>query len=151
MNNEQNIEKNPNIGFFVASVRTANGALPVENAMVTIYNSSPLDENGAPTLNDTDLLYSLRTDNSGRTEKIALETKSKDLSTVPGNEEPYFTYNVAVSANGFYDSEFIDVPIFQGITSIQTVNLMPVSEYGSQTDTQPDSVQRYVEKSYSNL
>lgn len=135
-------ERNPNIGFLITNVRTANGALPVEGATVNIFNSSALSADGSNIPpSDTDVIYSMRTNESGITEKVALATKSKELSTEPGNIRPFLSYNIAVSADGFYDTEFINVPIFPGITSIQTVDLMPVSEFG----TAPNGSKRYVE------
>lgn len=134
-------ERNPNIGFLITNVRTANGALPVEGATVNIFNSSAPSEDGNIPPSDTDIIYSMRTNQSGITEKVALATKSKELSTEPGNVRPFLSYNIAVSADGFYDTEFINVPIFPGITSIQTVDLMPVSKFG----TMPNGSKRYVE------
>ena len=133
--------RNPNIGFLITNVRTANGALPVEGATVNVFNSSAPSADGNIPPSDTDIIYSMRTNRAGVTEKVALATKSKELSTEPGNVRPFLSYNIAVSADGFYDTEFINVPIFPGITSIQTVDLMPVSEFG----TAPNGSKRYVE------
>ena len=75
-----NIE-NDTVGFLTVIVRTANGALPVENAQVTIYDYG----NGDSVANNSDIIYTLTTDNSGRTQKVVLSTKSKDTSLAPKN------------------------------------------------------------------
>lgn len=122
------------IGFLVVEVRTANGAIPIENALVYVY---PLE-------NSESSIYSLRTDSSGRTERVALGTVSKDLSTSPGNNEPYTSYNVTVTAPGFYSSDRGRVPIFEGVTAILPFNLIPLSEYADPESFNPDGQDRFI-------
>jgi len=129
------------IGFLVVSARTANGAIPIENALVNIYEN--IEDNGA--MQNGYLLHTLKTNSLGQTEKIALPTKSASLSTEPGNARPFLSYNVFVSSEGFFDSDVINVPIFQGITSIQPVNLIPVSEYSNPNNYTPSYDSRFVE------
>ena len=62
--------ENDFIGFLTTIVTTANGALPIKDATITIYKR---DENEP--FNSSDVIYSLKTDLSGRTEKVALHTK----------------------------------------------------------------------------
>ena len=126
------------IGFLIVQTRTANGALPVENATVYIYSYAD-GENG----NDKDALYTLKTDNFGRTEKVALGALDKELSLTPDTKKPYSTYNAVVVADGFYESERINIPVFQGITSVQTVDLIPLSEYSEPDSATPDSLNRF--------
>ncbi|MBQ7907524.1 MAG: hypothetical protein IJ309_06070 [Clostridia bacterium] len=133
------------IGFLTVAVKTANGALPIENASVAIYGHSELDENDIPNQNPSDVIYSLRTDRNGLTEKVALKTKPKELSEVPGNEFPYLGYNIFISADGYYDSAYVNVPIFQGVTSIQPVNLIPLSEFSAPNDIVPNDGRSYNE------
>ena len=140
-----------NIGFLIVDVRTANGAFPVPNASVYVTENSNLQENGTTTLRPNAVLYSLRTDESGKTPKVALETKTKELSMESGNPRPFLTYNIAVYADGFYNTENINVPIFEGITSIQTVNLVPLAEYSDPSSFSPDNIRRYVETPDTDL
>jgi hypothetical protein len=98
----------------------------------------------------TDIIYSLRTDNSGRTEKIALDAKDKELSQSPGNVKPYTTYNITVEKDGFYASEKINVPIFQGITSIQTAEMIPLSEFSDPYSATPDYLGRFTDTKDQN-
>ena len=137
MNNE-----NDSVGFLIVSVNTANGALPVEGATVTVYGGNEAQ---------SDVIYSLKTDESGRTEKVVLSTKSKELSTEPGNIAPFKCYNIEVSAPGYYDNNYINVPIFQGITSLQGVSLIPLSEFSAPNDYIPNSGRRYFETPNTDL
>ncbi len=133
------------IGFLIVNVKTANGALPVENAYITIYNASQPSEGDEPSLSSTDVIYNLKTDRNGKTQKVALKTKSKALSQTPDQSFPYINYNISVSADGYYDNTYLDVPIFSGITSLQEVFLIPLSEFASPTDPIPNSQRRFFE------
>ena len=137
-----NIE-NDVVGFLTVIVRTANGALPIENAQVTIYDYG----NGDSVVSNSDIIYVLSTDNSGRTQKVVLNTKSKDVSLAPKNQVPFKGYNINVTKEGYYDSSYVNVPIYQGVTSLQFVNLIPLSEYSSPTDAIPNDGRVYVEAS----
>ena len=136
---------NDKIGFLVVNVKTANGALPIENAQVTVFNALPAEAKDPTTLSKTDVIYTLKSDISGKTEKVALKTKDKELSQTPSSSYPYSNYNIFVNADGYYDSEFINVPIFEGITSLQNVYLIPVSEFSVPTDDIPIADRRYIE------
>ncbi len=133
--------ENESIGFLIVNVNTANGALPLEGARVTIYASSPTD--GANL--DSNIIYTLKTDKNGKTEKVALQTKSKELSLSSSNPIPYDSYNITVTRDGYYDSSYLGVPIFQGITSLQNASLIPLSEFASPTDYIPNSQRQYKE------
>lgn len=136
------------IGFLEVLVKTANGALPIENARVTIYEYSQ-EELNQPSKGN--LVYSLITDENGKTPRVALATKSKDLSTVPGNENPYSVYSINVSKDGYYNNRYLNVPVFQGITSLQPVNLMPLLEFGNSSDDYPSTEQRFVQTPNTKL
>ena len=135
------------IGFLQVAVKTANGALPVENARVNIYEYYQGEERN----NGSNIIYSLITDESGNTPKVALKTKNKELSMSPGNEYPFSSYNIFVSSDGYYNSSYINVPVFQGITAIQPVNLIPLIEYAEPTDDYPSSQRRFLETPNTNL
>ena len=139
--------ENEYIGFLEVVVRTVNGALPLEGALVSIYEYTQKDESAQRGA----LLYSLETDENGRTPKIALPTKDKKLSQSYGNENPYATYNISVAKDGYYNSSYVNTPVFQGITSIQPVSLIPLSEYASPNDYYPNASRRYVETPSTDL
>lgn len=113
MNNESNI------GYIIFRVSTARGAIPLEGAEITIRN----DETG-----NFETIATVVTDNSGQSERIALPTQAKELSEVPGNKKPYTTYNIEVRADGYYNQFFNNVPVFEGITSYQAVDMIPLSD-----------------------
>ena len=140
-------QSNDSIGFLLANVKTANGALPIEGATVTIYGGSTLNQDGSPSFLRNNIIYTLKTDKNGKTEKVALSTKSKDLSLSPDNPIPYDSYNITVTADGFYDASYLGVPVFQGITSLQGANLIPLSEFASPNDYIPNSQRQYKESS----
>ena len=133
-------------GFLSVNVKTANGALPLENALVTVYSSPPPSRDNEPSLKDTDVIFTLRTDESGKAERVALATKPIALSQTPNEEFPNLTYNILVTRDGYYDNTYLNVPIFEGITSIQEVFLIPLSEFSSPTDPIPNSSRQYQEK-----
>lgn len=140
------------IGFLSVIVRTANGAIPIEGAIVNVYeNRETKNGNGDFTNANGYLLYTARTNSSGQAEKIALPTKSSALSQEPGNERPFMSYNVFASKEGYFDSDVINVPVFQGITSLQPINLIPLSEYSSPKDFTPSYDSRFVEIPDTNL
>ena len=137
---------NESVGFLQIVAKTANGALPVENAQVNIYEYFPNSES-----KDGELIYSLLTGSDGRTEKVALGAKSKDLSTSPGNEFPFSVYNLAVAKNGYYTNRYINVPIFQGVSAIQPVELIPLMEFSDENDDLPNASRRFVETPNTDL
>lgn len=139
------MNENESIGFLTVIVRSANGALPIENAQVTVYGESELDENGVPSLFPSDVVYSLKTDKSGMTPKVALSTKNKELSLSPENNEPFSTYSVLVSKDGYYDNAYYNLPIFQGVNALQPVLLIPLSEFAKADDYIPNEGRRYEE------
>lgn len=129
---------NENIGFLEVAVKTADGALPVPDASVNIYEYLP---NGEDSGRGT-LLFSLSTDENGNTPRVALKTKSKSLSMSPEGKDPFSTYSVRVGKEGFYDATYINTPVFEGITSIQPSFLIPVLEYSREDDDFPISDRR---------
>ncbi|MBQ9133347.1 MAG: hypothetical protein IJX64_02310 [Clostridia bacterium] len=107
-------------GTLIVSVYTAGGAIPVEGALVTIRGGEQ---------NSSGVLSILYTDQSGNTPRITLPAPPASESESPGTEKPYATYNIEVDKDSFYPRSFINVPIFSETTSIQPVNLIPLTEY----------------------
>ena len=134
------------IGFLTVTVRTANGAIPIKNAIVSVYENYVTKNGDNDVLNSNGyLVYSTRTNENGQTEVLALPTKSAFLSTSPGNEHPFMSYIVFASAEGYFDSVVINVPVFQGITSVHPINLIPLSEFSTPKDDVPFNDSRFVE------
>ena len=109
-------------GYLIVNVVTARGAIPLSGAAVTVYDTSA---DGNP------IMTVVYTDSSGKTERIALPAPARSLSTQPGNVKPFATYLIQIEKEGYYTVTNNGVPIFEGVTSIQPVEMMPLSEYDS--------------------
>ncbi|MBO5364685.1 MAG: hypothetical protein J6A56_04405 [Clostridia bacterium] len=110
-------------GTLVVQVTLARGAVPVEGAKVIVSLADRV-------------LANLSTDKSGQTEAISLPAPESSLSQTPGGAiRPYSVYHIRISYPGYYVEEAINVPIFDGINSIQPVALVPLPE-GISPDTE---------------
>lgn len=105
------------IGYLIVKVSTARGAIPLEGATVNIRGGSP-DTSG--------VLFSLRTDRDGQTQKLSLPTPPPSASAIPqSGVVPYSLYNIDVFMDGYVPLEFQNVPIFPNVTSIQPAVMVP--------------------------
>ena len=120
--------KPDSVGYMIVRVTTARGAIPLEGATVTV--SDYFDEN---TKERGNAIYTLKTNASGITDKFELPAPPRELSMTPGNGKSYLTYNIAVTKDGYYQQNYINAPVFEGITSIQNADMIPLSDNG-QTD-----------------
>ena len=107
------------IGYLQVFVRTAGESLPVKDALVLIEGNGTQRE--------------LRTDRSGKTERIPLPAPPASNSITEGNTNPFALYRVTVKKEGFYTQMTKNVPIFAGVGSLQPVTLIGLAEYGSDT------------------
>ena len=110
-------------------VTTALGALPLENASVTV--STTADETGARTL-----LYSVRTGPDGMTPPMTLSTPPLSNSLSPDSGPPYAVYTVEVVRDGYTPLTALHVTMFSGVPAVLPVALTPLDENqpSSQTD-----------------
>ncbi|MBE6708216.1 MAG: hypothetical protein E7578_03110 [Ruminococcaceae bacterium] len=108
-------------GFLRFAVGTASNTIPLKDAAVYVYTDPSNGDEGR-------LLYTLMTNEDGITETITLPTPPLSESFSPESLKPYSTYNVFAAKQGFYPTEGRTVPLFPGITSIQPINLIPLSE-----------------------
>jgi len=118
---QNTIPQGGNFGFLRFSVGNALGTIPIENATVYVYTDPSNGDEGR-------LLYTLTTDRDGLTETVTLPTPPLSESFSPEAPKPYSTYNVFATKQGFYPTEGRTVPLFPGITSIQPINMVPLSE-----------------------
>lgn len=96
---------------------TARGALPVKGAQVII--SRPIG-------GEEHVFYTLTTDMSGQTPIVSLPAPPKELSVTPDSGiAPYAMYNARVTAAGFNDVLIRNMPVFEGILSVQNAALVP--------------------------
>lgn len=105
-------------GFLQVEVTSGKGAIPIENAKITVLKDS---EGKVP-------LKSMTTNNAGETAVIPLPTQSMGFQ-VTRNGKTYSTYNIVISADGYYPAEKLHVPVFSTIKSIQAVDLIPMVEF----------------------
>ena len=122
-------------GYIVVKVSTARGAIPLENAAVSIRGNTP---------ETSGIIYSTVTNSDGRTEKIALPAPARELSEAPKNPKPYATYNVDVFSDGYVPISFRGVPVFSSVISIQPAVMVPVSD-AENINILPSSPQIYNE------
>ncbi len=108
------------IGTLQVRVSTENQAIPIKGARVTISHDFG---NG----NTLDRL--MITDSSGLTSLLDLPTKDRTLSLSPGAASPFAEYTIEVNADGYYTKRFNRVPIYGGVTAIQSVTMLPLPEF----------------------
>ena len=106
-------------GSLLVRVFTTNQISPLKNATVLV---SFEDESGEK------LIKSATTNQSGETPVFTLPTVPFDDSQMPSQSPPYATYEVRVSADGFFTIDSINVPIFAGESSTLPVEMLPLPE-----------------------
>ncbi len=123
-----NRETTDGYGYMIVRVTTARGAIPLEEAVVTVhsYDLEPKDGRG-------DVLGIYKTNSSGLTDRFALPAPPRALSMSPGNGKSYETYNLSINKEGYSSQYFVNVPVFEGITAIQNADMIPLPDNG-QTD-----------------
>ncbi len=131
MNSNQNIPNEAGTGFLVVKVFTGNEAIPLSGATVTVRNNELNSDISG------NVITTLFTDRSGNTEKISLPAPPRILSQSPGNLLPFSTYNIEVFLDRYQTTTFQSVPIFDGILSIQPVELIPRAENGTSDNFDP--------------
>ena len=108
-------------GYLVIKTSAASNAIPLEGAIVTVRGNQP---------NFSSVIVKLITARNGMTPKISLAAPPRGNSTSPGIDNPFATYNVDVQLDGFFPASAQQVPVFDGITSIQPINLIPLPKNG---------------------
>lgn len=117
------------IGGIVVRVTTASGAIPLEDALVTIREYR--------TGSGGDIVATLRTNSSGLTEKVSLSAPPKSLSLTPGNGKSYSSYIIQVEKDGYNTQQYINVPVFDGVVAVQNADLVPLPENGETDRADP--------------
>ncbi|MBR4961519.1 MAG: hypothetical protein IKY52_11535 [Clostridia bacterium] len=125
-------------GYLRIWVTEAGGALPVRGVPVQIR-----DEAG-------NTLQVLRTGESGLTPTAELPAPPASESQRPeSSTRPYAAYRVFVEMPGYVPVRELSVPVFDGITSLQPVNLLPLSGTGEMQTPSPYLV--YPQEPYQRI
>lgn len=104
-------------GSLVFMVFTASEALPVEGAAVTV--STRID-------GEAHEMFGCVTNQSGETPSRTLPAPSKALSQEYDNKvQPFSLYDATVAKEGFTKVILRDIPVFDGVQSIQRVAMIP--------------------------
>lgn len=104
-------------GYLTIQARTAHDALPLSGVQIWIMDDQEKN------------IYHVMTDESGETEKIALETLDRSLSLDPNfSGIPFISYDVLAFADGFNSIHIVGIPILDGETAIQPLEFVPMRE-----------------------
>ena len=116
----------PYSGTLITRVFTGRGQIPVRNAVVSVVQHRA----------DGDHLLDLQTsDRSGNTAPITIETPSPQNSQTPNQPPPFSLCDIWAEHSGYRLLLIRDVQIFPGITSVQELPLIPLSEKGLSMET----------------
>lgn len=113
-------QRTPGRGSIKIQASMAEGAYPVPG--VTIVISKDFTDG-------THVFHTAVTDADGIVDDLMLpappsaESQQPDESSTPLN--PFSVYHITASKPGFRSEEYIQVPVFDGVKSIQPVRLMP--------------------------
>ena len=123
------------VGYLQLRISTAQGAIPVQDAQVIVRE--PKERGGG-------LVAVLVSDRSGLTPILSLPTVPRALSEAPGNPHPFWVYFVDVSKEGYFTQYYQNVPVFDGISAVQSVEMIPLPQNGVESGISEDS-QRFFE------
>ena len=125
------MDEKQSYGKIVVKVSSADGAIPIEGATVAVRVE---DGDG------TGIVAIKTTNESGETGEVIIGTPSPSLSLSPDPAAiPYSLASVEVTAYGYYSTANINVPVFPGVTTVQSVNMYPLPE-GTPEGYQPPEV-----------
>ncbi len=107
---------NSDYGELVINAFLARDSIPVSNVLVRI---SGIDEDVK------EIKFSLITGEDGTTEPIMLPAPPRALSLSPSpSQKPYYSYDIEVSAPGYFTKNIRNVAILSGTRTILPVNMI---------------------------
>ena len=110
---DEYLAANPSKGFIQVQVYSGRSPIPISGAKVTV----------SKTLSDKYVLSVVYTDKNGRTPTISLPAKPGTMSQTPEGTIPYTTYDILIEKESYLNVTNLNVPIFEGILSIQPVRM----------------------------
>ena len=149
MNVEQQADYTPSTGegALIVHVTTARGAIPLEGAQVLVraYGDDGKEGRG-------DVIASVTSGRDGNTPRISLSAPARVDSLNPSANgiPPFASYIVEVFLEGYLAQNYINVPIFDGITAIQPADMIPLSE-NQNTDSRTPDAERFFESTAPEL
>jgi len=116
--NQDETVNETNVGYITVRVYTALGALPVPEAVVTVYTKVNEGEENA--------IVHLVSDANGSVPNIELPVRTDP--NIPSEMQKYnfSTYNMRIQALGYYTINVLDLRIFPGISTNYKVDMIPV-------------------------
>lgn len=125
--NQLNLEEsNIQHGYVNVGVYTALGALPVKDAVVTVYVTDEKGEERA--------LYHLISDISGRVPKMTLPVVYTPNGPPESSEYYFSTYNLRIQAIGYYTQNILDIRVFPETATNFRIILIPVMHGGNEDE-----------------
>lgn len=118
------MQENPKQGELKIQAYTARQAMPVSGVLIEISKKF----NGVKKL-----FYSLKTDQSGIIDGIFLPAPDKKISQTPSNLKTFASYDIQATHPGYTEKNYLNVPIFDGVKSIQPIDLIPIEEKDTST------------------
>lgn len=115
-------------GYISVGVFTALGALPVPNAVVTIYTN---DEEG----NEIVLSHQV-TDANGRVPDVELPVIYNRFDSLESSEYFFSTYNLRIEAQNYYTVNILDSRVFPGTKTNFRVDMIPIA--AGETEEAPE-------------
>ena len=116
-------------GFLIVRAATARGAIPLEGVILNVREAAPSENGNADVREVGRLIATLRTDRDGLSPRLALSAPPRALSESPGGtNQPYALYDVEAYLDGYTTNYYQNVPIFDTVTSLQTVDMIPIPE-----------------------
>lgn len=112
-------------GFLIVQTLSARSTYPVANSVIQIYAN---DESGRV------LVASGMTDSSGRSKKFALPAVPKSATQKPGDYQAYPSYDLEISHPGFLPVRTEGIVLYENITSLENVQMMPLTVAPPNTD-----------------
>lgn len=123
--------KNSSITF---ELTTGNGALPVEGAIVSIYDAKD------------NYIKSVTTNSSGKTKRIYVSAPSIQNVNQENSKVPYAMYNANIEAEGYLPVMVNGIQVYEGIHSIEALDLTPVPMGGNLGEVVYEIPEPYVEQ-----
>lgn len=115
-------------GYIAIGVFTALGALPVENALITVYD---IIEGG-----EEHIHAQLVTDASGRVPDIELPIFHDTSEPLVSSKYYYAIYNLRAQADNYYTVNVLGIRIFPGIKTNYRIDMIPLM--AGETGTPPE-------------